>query len=261
MSVVCGTLTSKLIDEKLPYWAILPNGYSESRRKYPVLYLLHGLFGNCENWIDLTSVVEIVGRENLVVITPEGKDGWYVDSSTAANHRFESYVMAELIPQIEREFRIDGSRGMRAIAGNSMGGYGAIKFGLKYPSQFAFAGSFSGAFDAPKVSDKNPGAFWEGSEGSIMVAFGEEESTVRRNDDLFALIDQMTARELKRLPEVYMDCGTGDHFIGVNRELSGAMAGKQIAHEFQESPGGHDWEYWDSRLPHILERLSLLPGW
>ncbi len=261
MSIVYGTLKSKLVGEELSYRAILPNGYIDSSRKYPVLYLLHGLFGSCENWIELTRLAELAGRRNLIVITPEGKDAWYVDSATTASDRFESYIVEELMPETEREFKIDGRREMRAIVGNSMGGYGAIKFGLKYPCQFAFAGSFSGAFDAPKVSDKNPGTFWEGFEGSIMAAFGPRESTVRQDNDLFGIIDKMPARAIEKLPRLYMDCGARDHFIKVNRELSEAMTKRQIAHEFQELPGGHDWEYWDSRVPHFIEKLGQLPGW
>ena len=259
MSIVCGALTSRLIGEDLPYRAILPDGYPDSSRKYPVLYLLHGLFGSFENWTELTGVADLVERQNLIVVTPEGRDGWYVDSRTAANNRFESYIVEELIPGVEREFRIDGRREARAIAGNSMGGYGAIKFGLKYPSLFAFAGSFSGAFEAPHLSGGHPGESWDEFEPSIITAFGPEDSSVRHDNDLFSLIDGLSARDVESLPEIYMDCGAGDQFLEVNRQLSDAMAKKGIRHEFRELAGGHDWDYWDSRVRHLLEKLSQLP--
>lgn len=261
MSTVCGALTSHLVGEELSYRVIMPRDYRRSTRKYPVLYLLHGLFGNFENWGELTGVAEIASRRNLIVVTPESKDGWYVDSFTPAGNRFESYLIEELLPEVEGKFRIDAKPESRAIVGNSMGGYGAIKFGLKYPSQFAFAGSFSGAFEAPHLTDETPGTCWDQYEASIMSAFGPAKSAVRRDNDVFALIDKMSAQDIEKLPELYMDCGADDHFIKVNRELSEAMTQKGIRHQFQELPGGHDWEYWRSRVPHLIEKLGQLSGW
>jgi putative tributyrin esterase len=261
MSIVSGKLASKLVGENLSYKAILPDSYAVSGIEYPVLYLLHGLFGDFENWIELTRVAEIVDGRNLIVITPEGKDGWYVDSGIDENRRFESYMISELMPEVEDKFRIDGRRSMRAIAGNSMGGYGAIKFGLKYPSRFVLAGSFSGAFEAPQLSDENPSDLWGEYEPSIMAAFGADPSVVRKKNDLFEIVEKMSAPEIDALPKLYMDCGADDQFIRVNRELSEAMTKKGVRHEFHELKGRHDWKYWDSRLEHFLEKLGQLPGW
>lgn len=261
MSIVYGSFQSKLVGEQIPYRAILPDGYDHSNKKYPVLYLLHGLFGSCENWTELTGLAEFARQQNLIIITPEGKNAWYVDSASSASNRFESYIVEELIPETEREFRIDDGRKMRAIVGNSMGGYGSIKFALKYPDLFVFAGSFSGAFDAPRISDENPGAFWDEFAESVTAAFGPANSTVRRDNDLICLIDKMAPRQIEKLPILYFDCGKDDRFIKVNRELSVAMTTKGIAHEYHELPGGHDWTYWGSRVPQIFEKLGQIPRW
>ena len=85
---------------------------------------------------------------------PEGDDGWYTDSATVPNDKYETYIIKELIPEIDKKFRTLADREHRIIAGLSMGGYGSIKFGLKYPNLFSIVGSFSGAFDAANAYEK-----------------------------------------------------------------------------------------------------------
>jgi S-formylglutathione hydrolase FrmB len=87
----------------------------------------------------------------LIVVTPEGNNGWYTDSASTATDKYESYLLKELIPDVEKRFRTIESRYGRGIAGLSMGGYGALKFGLKSPATFAFAGSLSGAVAVPEL--------------------------------------------------------------------------------------------------------------
>src|SRR4030095_4148863 len=78
----------------------------------------------------------------------EGNNGWYTDSATVASDKYETYILQELIPEVQRRYRTIESRYGRGIAGLSMGGYGALKFGLKHPEMFAFAASMSGALGA-----------------------------------------------------------------------------------------------------------------
>ena len=85
----------------------------------------------------------------LIVVMPEGNDGWYTNSTTKPNDRYESYILMELMPDVQRRYRTIEARYGRAIAGLSMGGYGAIKFGLKSPHAFVFAASMSGGRELP----------------------------------------------------------------------------------------------------------------
>ena len=130
-------LDSKLMKREMPYRVILPVGYEvNTSEKFPVIYLLHGLTGHFNNWTDKSKIVEYAKNYNYIIVTPEGDNGWYSDSATVENDKYESYIIQELIPEIEKKFRAQTNRESRAIAGLSMGGYGAMKFGLKYPEKF-----------------------------------------------------------------------------------------------------------------------------
>ena len=144
---------SKLVGKTLPYSVVLPVEYAQPGKetiRYPVLYLLHGLAGHYSNWLSKTRLSEYAARYSVIIITPEGNDGWYTDSATVAADKYETYIVQELIPNVESRYRALKGREGRSIAGLSMGGYGALKFGLKYPDKFVFAASISGALDAAR---------------------------------------------------------------------------------------------------------------
>lgn len=246
-------LASKLMRRVMPFLVVTPPGYAASNLRYPVLYLLHGLFGAFNNWVTLTGLTRHAAQHELIIVTPEGGDGWYTDSATVTDEKFESYLIEELFPEVEKDFRTIAERSGRAIAGLSMGGYGALKFALKNPAFFAMAASISGAFDCSERSNEDPGFDWENLRPSVMRAFGELGSAAREENDLYKLAASVDTENLLR---IYFDCGTGDGFIPANRRLSQMFSESQIAHTYAEFPGEHDWEYWDRRVQHILDLAS-----
>jgi S-formylglutathione hydrolase FrmB len=244
-------LNSKLMAREMPYRVILPVEYGASRdtNSYPVIYLLHGLFGHYDNWTDKTGIVEYSKKYRFIIVTPEGENGWYSDSPVKAHNKFESYIVQELIPEIDRKFRTVKDRRGRSIAGLSMGGYGAIKFGLKYPEMFSLAGSFSGAIGAATLLDKIPGSVGR----TIDSIFGPSDSEVRRSNDVFRMIREITPDKKSLLPFIYLDCGTEDFLFVNNREFSDLLNQKSIPHEYRELPGGHNWKFWDSQVREFLQ--------
>ncbi|HSE33706.1 MAG TPA: alpha/beta hydrolase-fold protein, partial [Pyrinomonadaceae bacterium] len=117
---------SQLINSTLPYSVVLPSDYDGSRTsRYPVLYLLHGLTGHYSDWLSRTNLADYASQYRLIVVTPEGNDSWYIDSATAPTEKYESYILKELIPDVQKRYRTIEARYARAIAGLSMGGYGA----------------------------------------------------------------------------------------------------------------------------------------
>jgi S-formylglutathione hydrolase FrmB len=132
-----------------------------------------------------------------------------------------------------------------------MGGYGAIKFGLKSPSTFVFAASMSGAFGVTKFTEKEVGALWKES----MKLFGPVGSETRLANDLFEILNKLAPPGVSSLPYFYFDCGTEDSplIFPYNRELSALMFEKKIPHEFRQLPGDHSWAYWDQQVQEILK--------
>lgn len=248
--VVEKKLASKLMARDMPYRVVLPTDYDKAKTKrYAVAYLLHGLTGHYDNWTDKTKLAEFAALHDYILVTPEGDNGWYMDSASVPNDKYESYIIKELIPDIDKNYRTISDRSHRAIAGLSMGGYGGIKFGIKYPEIFALVGSFSGALQAASFNEKNAGTIGKG----IDAIFGADGSEIRKENDIFGIIKEMTPEKIKELPFIYLDCGTEDFLFKSNREFAGLLFEKKVPHEFRELPGGHNWTYWNSQVKEFLE--------
>jgi putative tributyrin esterase len=243
-------LDSRFLSRTVSYRVVIPANYlepSKAKTRYSVIYLLHGLAGHFDNWTDKTKLADYAKDLDFIIVTPEGGDGWYTDSSTIPNDKYESYIIKELIPEIDKKFPTIADRGHRMIAGLSMGGYGSIKFGLKYPELFSLVGSFSGALDAPLRGEKS--AFLR---PSIISVFGPDDSRTRTDNDIFSLIRSSTPEKLKTFPFIYLDCGTEDSFLQTNRDFDALLVDRKIQHEFRELPGNHSWEYWDREIKEFL---------
>lgn len=256
---------SKRVGAPLPYHVVLPADYksdSAKGRRYPVLYLLHGLGGNAENWVSARSrLADYAARHPLILVAVEGRDGWYTDSATVPNEKFESYIVEELIPDVDRRFRTLAAREGRGVAGLSMGGYGSLKFGLKHPQLFAFAGSMSGALGAASwLPDERMLQFVRPSIARVYGPAGEPDNATRRANDIFRLARELTPERTGALPFLYLDCGTEDFLIGTNRDFAALLIEKKVPHEFRQLPGGHTWPYWDRQVQEVLrlaaERLA-----
>jgi putative tributyrin esterase len=246
---------SKLNNTTLPYNVILPVDYhSSGTTRYPVLYLLHGLTGHYSDWLTRTNIADYAADYRLIVVMPEGNDSWYIDGA-GNNEKYESYILKELIPDVQQRYRTIEARYGRAIAGLSMGGYGSIKFGLKSPGTFAFAGSMSGAFGITRFTERDiSGAAWQ----TTMKLFGPVGSETRKSNDLFEIVSALTPQRISGLPFFYFDCGTEDSplIFPSNKELAGAMIDKKVPHEYRQLPGDHSWTYWDRQVQEVLKSAA-----
>ncbi|CAN5249535.1 alpha/beta hydrolase family protein [soil metagenome] len=248
-------LASGLMGREMPYRVVVPNDYeTKTADRYTVVYLLHGLTGHYNEWTDLGNITQLAATHNFILVTPEGNDGWYTDNPTIRNDMYESYIVRELIPEIDKSFRTFPDRDHRIIAGLSMGGYGAVKFGLKFPEMFSLVGSFSGAFVTGKWSEKVGGNKLIGK--SLDTVFGPLNSEARKTNDVFNFVGGLSTDRLKNLPYIYLSCGTEDVFIKTNRELAAMMNEKKIPNEFHTPPGRHDWDFWGSQIRDFLDMVD-----
>jgi len=264
---------SNLINSTLPYNVMLPPGYRTTKTtRYPVLYLLHGLGGHYSDWLTRTNVADYAAQYRIIVVMPEANNSWYVNGapirtaggSERPGDKYESYILQELLPDVDKRYRTIQSRYGRAIAGLSMGGYGAIKFGLKYPSTFAFAGSMSGALAAASWTEddmKTVKAVYD----SLPPVFGAAGSEVRKANDIFQIAQGLPASRVAALPYFYLDSGTEDFFCEANHRFGELLREKRIPHEYRELPGDHSWQHWDRQVKEVLKiaaeklRASSLP--
>lgn len=247
-------LESKLMARKIPYRFLLPLDYNfDKTKRFPVLYLLHGLGGSYKDWTEKTKLLQLAMRHQMIIITVEGGNGWYTDSATKTADKYESYIVQELIPEIDKKFRTIAERKGRAVAGLSMGGYGAIKFGLKYPEKFVFAASMSGAVSVAswKTIDQLPPTLRQ----MIVATFGDESSDVKKANDLSQIFSELSGEQVKSLPFFYLDCGTEDEFelLAPNQQLAALLLKKNVQHEFRQLPGQHNWIFWDQQIKDVLQ--------
>jgi putative tributyrin esterase len=244
---------SALIGKTLPYNVVLPREYYVARlRRYPVLYLLHGLGGHYSDWTTKTNIADYAQQYRMIVITLEGNDSWYTDSATVPADKYESYFLKELIPDVQRRYRTIETRHGRAVAGLSMGGYGALKFGLKSPGTFIFAGSMSGVAEAASWSDADlKNLAW--IRDSLQPVFGPAGSETRKANDLFEIVRQINPGRVASLPYFYLDCGTEDVMFSSNEKFAALLREKKVPHEYRELPGNHGWAYWDQQVPEVLK--------
>src|SRR5260370_26170064 len=169
------------------------------------------------------------------VVTPEGNDSWYTDSAGTLTDKYESYILEELIPDVDRRFRTIQTRYARGIAGLSMGGYGALKFGLKHPDRFVFAGSLSGALGVASWTEedlKNQKAIRD----SVFSVYGPVGSETRRKNDIFEITRSLNAARVAALPYFYLDCGTEDFLAGMNQQLAALLPAANIPHAPRDLP-------------------------
>jgi len=238
----------------LPYSVLLPVVYDKPAarsKRYPVLYLFHGLFGHYDNWITRTKLSDYAANYSMIIVTPEGNDSWYTDSASVPTDKYETYVMEELIPDVQSRYRTIETRAGRAIAGLSMGGYGALKFGVKHPESFVFVGSMSGALGAASWTEADLHGLeviWK----TLLPVFGPEDSPIRKANDVNRLYGEVPSSRVVALPYLYLDCGTEDPLLSSSRSLAAILFERKIPHEYRELPGTHAWPYWDAQVQEVL---------
>lgn len=217
---------------------IVPDNYKNSNKKFPVVYLLHGYNGNYATWVkSFKEVTEQVDKYDFIVIGIDvNYSSWYFDSPIDLTFKYETYIIDELVPFIDRKYKTIANRIGRAISGLSMGGHGALYLSFKHQDVFGAAGSMSGGVDFRPFPEK-----WDIKKrlGSI-AEFPEnwEKNTVV---NMLGLVENNNLN-------LIIDCGVDDFFIDVNRELHKKMLVLKIKHDYIERPEKHNIDYWENSL-------------
>lgn len=231
---------SSAMNKEVPNVVILPDTYASEQNKFPVIYLLHGAFGDFSNWVtQVPEIANMADQYNLIVVCPDGGyTSWYFDSPIDKNMQYETYVAEELTGFIDRSYRTFKRKQGRAISGLSMGGHGALYLAIRHPNTFGAAGSMSGGVDFTPFPEQ-----WD-----IALRLGPYAENKARweKNTVFHLVDDLSDPPLK----IIFDCGTDDFFIAVNRALHRKLLKQGIPHDYTERPGGHSWAYWSNAVKY-----------
>ena len=210
----------------------------------PVLYLLHGLTDDDTAWTRYTSIERYAYDHQLAVVMPQVHRSFYADE--AYGLKFWRFLSDELPRVVERFFRVSGRREDTFVAGLSMGGYGALKWALRRPERFAGAASLSGALDGSWLQQHDDRPHMR----EVMDRVFAGRDVTGTDDDLFHLLE---TADRESLPRLMLRCGTGDHLFAHNERFVHACARLGIPLDSEFSPGGHEWGYWDTHIPRVLD--------
>ncbi|PZE22274.1 alpha/beta hydrolase [Paenibacillus xerothermodurans] len=215
--------------------------------RHPTLYLLHGLSDDDTIWLRRTSIERYVAPLGLAVVMPQVHRSWYTDM--VHGNRYWTFLSEELPELCRSFFPLSDAREDNFVAGLSMGGYGALKWALSKPDQFAAAASLSGAVNRARVPD-DPERLRE-----YRLIHGDE-SVAGTANDLFWLLQQCDASEGPK-PKLYQCCGTEDFLYEDNMLFRNACANTDLDFTYEEGPGAHEWGYWDEKIQDVLAWLPL----
>lgn len=217
----------------------------EQGKEYKTLYLLHGLLGSNVDWISGTCIQRWAEERNLAVVMPSGENSFYFDH-TLPNSAYGTFVGQELPAMMRRTFPLSNLREDTYIGGLSMGGYGALRNGLKYCDTFSRIIALSSAVHI--FEEKGHGLF------GGLACFGDKKEAEKT--DLNPKIAFEHAKAKGQIPQIYMSCGTEDSLLAANRALKEFFERQGAELTYVEAAGGHEWDFWNSQ---ILEALKWLP--
>ena len=248
------TIHSYILDEDVNVNVYLPAGFDQqARKKYPVVYLLHGLTDTYTAWAEKGHMKDVVDElilsgeaARMVIIMPNAGDP---DSRNVWNgyfnqqgHRYEDFFFGELIPQFESRFNIQGDKQHRAIMGLSMGGGGSTVYCQRHPDMFSSCYAMSAWLDNDEPWSENP----EDKLYKVCCSVHEHSAI-----DFIEKADEATLEKLRTV-KWFIDCGDDDFLLDLSLKLYQEMRNRGVKAELRVRDGWHCWEYWHQAL-----RMSL----
>ncbi len=238
----------------LPTDKVMP-GQAEYAPQRPLktLYLLHGIFGSCHDWVNGTRIAAWAQNRDLAVVMPSAENKFYVDNPRSGDN-FGKFIGEDLVEFTRRSFPLSHAREDTFIGGLSMGGYGAIRNGLFYSDTFGAIVGLSSALvleNAAHSTYDNPNIlrnrhYFESVFGDLNALPGSD------------MLVQKCIAEGKTPPKIYLACGTEDAgILPCNEAFHAFLLENGVEHTYVTAPGTHSWTFWDTFIEKALDWLPL----
>ena len=262
MAIIEVNFISKCLMRSVTFNAIIPvdkfGPQAENAEQKPLktLYLLHGIFGNYTDWVNGTRIQAWAEANDLAVIMPSGENRFYLDDEKSGE-LYGEFIGKELVEFTRKLFPLSDKREDTFIAGLSMGGYGAIRNGLKYAENFGCVIGLSAALvhDTWKDAD-NSAPIFTFRRNYYEAIFGEYDKVKGSDKDPKALLLKLK-EEGRPVPKMYLCCGTEDGLVTANRDFRDFLNENGVDLTYVEGPGKHDWVFWDTYIKKVLDWLPL----
>lgn len=253
------TMKSEILKAERKFAIYLPPDYESSSRNYPVLYLLHGSGDDQTGWVQFGEVLRITDKAiksgkatPMIIVMPDahtGQRGYNNDISGEWN--YEDFFFEELMPHVEKKYRIKKEKRFRAISGLSMGGGGSFIYALHHPELFSSAAPMS-AYVGPLTIENLKGNIERNSKATYS---DEELQNYFAQYNAVELVKSMSKDDVSSV-RWYIDCGDDDFLFEGNSLVHIEMKKREIPHEYRVRDGAHNWTYWRESLPEVLEFIS-----
>ena len=262
MAIIEVNFISKCLMSTVTFNAIIPvdkfGPQAENAEQKPLktLYLLHGIFGNYTDWVNGTRIQAWAEANDLAVIMPSGENRFYLDDEKSGE-LYGEFIGKELVEFTRKLFPLSDKREDTFIAGLSMGGYGAIRNGLKYAENFGCVIGLSAALvhDTWKDAD-NSAPIFTFRRNYYEAIFGEYDKVKGSDKDPKALLLKLK-EEGRPVPKMYLCCGTEDGLVTAKRDFRDFLNENGVDLTYVEGPGKHDWVFWDTYIKKVLDWLPL----
>ncbi|HEY3971691.1 MAG TPA: alpha/beta hydrolase family protein [Candidatus Sulfotelmatobacter sp.] len=261
----CNAMKSRILQQVVHYCVYLPPGYDaggtqHAPARYPVLYFLHGLgdnertLFNSGGWTLLDDLRNQHKMGDFLIVAPEGRRSFYINSADGAV-RYNDFFLQEFMTRIESAYRIRPGRSGRALAGISMGGYGALRLAFAHPELFSAVSAQSAALITESPHDLDSASRTGAPLAGVLApVFGNPINVVHWNENSPFVLAKKNAAALRKVA-IYFNCGQDDNY-GFEKgaaALHEELQKEGVKHEYHAYPGDHSLTYFISHFDEVME--------
>lgn len=270
MALIQLSYLSVALNRTVPVTVILPADrvsfetmtYEQLDRREPfkTLYLLHGMLGNHTDWVSGTRIQRWAEERCLAVVMPSGENAFYI-SGPGPWSDYGTFIGEELVQMTRRMFPLSSRREDTFIAGLSMGGFGAVRNGIRYSETFSHVAGFSSALHLFEQgpAEQQPGFPGQKSDFlSQQPDFLSLYEAAAKSDRNPRVAWENLKREGRPMPRFYLSCGTEDDLLPYSRIYRDLLRNDGADVTYEEKPGAaHEWDFWDEQIRKTLDWLPL----
>ena len=233
----------------------LPGMPVRENKPYKTLYLLHGVLGSYVDWVNGTRIQRFAEMNDLVVVMPSGENSFYVDMP-GGNDNYGEFVGKELVELTRKIFPLSHKREDTFIGGLSMGGYGAIRNGLKYHETFGYIIGLSSALITEDLAERNEddNVMFYQTKSFAERCFGDLIKLQQSDMNPKYLVQKLKEQKIE-FPKLYLACGKEDGLLPKSEDFVRFLKENEIDVTYETGPGAHEWDFWDTYVERAIQWL------
>lgn len=243
---------SEILSMPVEMAVLLPQSFAENRQAFPTLYLLHEMGDGHTSWLRKTSLERYIDDLSLAVVLPAGHTSYYTDMYHGKP--YFTFITEELPAICENMFPLSQSKNERFIAGNGIGGYGALKAGLSASHTFSLAASFSSPIDVMGIVNRL-------DKQKAIDIFGQVNEVNKSTENAYVAPEALLNLK-KPLPEIYLSCNAENALFEENESFNTYLSNLGVKTTFEKTIDEQtDWKHWDHSLETFISWLTVMkPG-